>query len=122
MPYSPWVRDILYIVVALLICGLAWVREVRQPRPDSLEPLLHSSELNAAQKIVLGKGLSPNSAPARDLELLPGIGPKTAKKIVHWRETRGFFDSPADLLAVPGIGPKTLAVLEPYLDWEPLRQ
>jgi comEA protein len=54
-----------------------------------------------------------NSAPAEELEALPGVGPALARRIVEWRETKGRFRSPDDLDAVPGIGPAVLARLRP---------
>lgn len=122
MPSAYRIRDVLYILTALLIAGLGWARHLYQPRPDSLEPLLAFHQMTAPQKIVVGRGISLNTASARDLELLPGIGPKTAEKIIRWRETHGFFTSPEDLLLVRGVGPKTLEAIEPMIQWNELRQ
>jgi competence protein ComEA len=55
-----------------------------------------------------------NLASAPELELLPGIGPSLAQKIIDYRETNGPFRAPDDLLQVSGIGP---AKLEALLDW-----
>ena len=49
-----------------------------------------------------------NSASARELESLPGIGPVMAERIVAHREANGPFASVDDIEGVPGIGPKTL--------------
>ena len=59
-----------------------------------------------------GKALDINRASARDLELLPGIGPVLAARIVTTREQQGPFASPEALLAVPGFGPERLARLK----------
>lgn len=56
-----------------------------------------------------------NTASQEDLEFLPGIGPKTAQKILARREEAGAFGSPDDLLEVSGIGPKTLEKLRPLV-------
>ncbi|MGY4720098.1 helix-hairpin-helix domain-containing protein [Naumannella huperziae] len=56
-----------------------------------------------------------NSATSDQLETLPGVGPKTAEKIIAWREENGGFSAPEDLQAVPGIGPKTFAELAPLI-------
>ena len=52
-----------------------------------------------------------NSAPVEILQLLPGVGEKTAQKIVQERP----FDSVDDLTRVHGIGPKKLEKMRPYI-------
>jgi competence ComEA-like helix-hairpin-helix protein len=47
-----------------------------------------------------------NTADSQLLQTLPGIGPKTAERIIEYRETSGRFKSPDDVLNVKGIGPK----------------
>lgn len=59
--------------------------------------------------------LDLNAATQAELELLPGIGPATAKAIVDFRTQCGGFKSIEDLDRVPGIGPKTLDRVRPYL-------
>lgn len=52
--------------------------------------------------------LNLNTASAAELELLPGIGPALAARIVEDRAANGPFRSVDDLDRVKGIGPKTL--------------
>lgn len=52
-----------------------------------------------------------NAAPEEILQLLPGVGEKTAAKIVAARP----FTSIDDLLRVHGIGPKKLLKMRPYI-------
>jgi competence ComEA-like helix-hairpin-helix protein len=50
-----------------------------------------------------------NTASASELEKLPGVGPKTAAKIVAEREANGPFASLQDVeKRVKGIGPKSI--------------
>lgn len=63
----------------------------------------------------LSEGISPNTAPPEDLELLPGIGPALAQRIVAHRATRPPYQKPGDLLLVPGIGERLLTRITPYL-------
>ena len=53
-----------------------------------------------------------NTASQAELELLPGIGPKTALKIIEYREVNGPFSSIEAILDIPGIGEKTLAEIK----------
>ncbi|NLM36757.1 MAG: helix-hairpin-helix domain-containing protein [Firmicutes bacterium] len=59
--------------------------------------------------------LDPNTASYEELQILPGIGPVLAARIIEYRETVGKFQTIDDLLAVKGIGEKTLAKIRPYL-------
>lgn len=55
-----------------------------------------------------------NQAKPDELELLPGIGPAKAKKIVEYR-TQHPFRKTEELTKVKGIGRKTFGKLRPYL-------
>ena len=48
-----------------------------------------------------------NSADAKALESLSGIGPSMAEKILQYRQEHGRFHKIEDLMKVPGIGEKT---------------
>ena len=50
-----------------------------------------------------------NSADAKTLEMLDGIGPSKAAAIVEYRSKNGPFKSAEDLGKVPGIGEATLS-------------
>lgn len=67
-------------------------------------------------KIVLKPGsLSLNTANAAQLDLLPGVGPKMAQRILAYRKEHGPFISLDDLQNVKGIGPKNFAKIKPFL-------
>lgn len=53
-----------------------------------------------------------NTATAAELQLLPGIGPVLAQKIVEYRQNHGPFARAEDLLNVSGIGPSTLEAIQ----------
>jgi len=56
-----------------------------------------------------------NLSPADSLELLPGIGPALARRIVAMRETERFI-TPEDVMKVDGIGHATFAKIQPYIE------
>jgi len=58
--------------------------------------------------------LDPNTAPSDSLELLPGIGPTKAARIIEFRQTHRIVRA-EDLLSVNGIGEKTLERIRPFL-------
>ncbi|HEX5503887.1 MAG TPA: helix-hairpin-helix domain-containing protein [Thermomicrobiales bacterium] len=53
--------------------------------------------------------LDVNTAPAADLEHLPGVGPHLAQAIVDYRDAHGPFAGAADLAQVKGISDKMVA-------------
>ena len=62
-----------------------------------------------------------NTATAEELDLVPGIGPALAGRIIAFRTAHGRFESVADLEAVQGIGPRSLEAMAPYLTAGPGR-
>jgi competence protein ComEA len=66
-----------------------------------------------------GQSFELNLATQRDLQLLPGVGPKLAERILIERQRRGGFERVSDLLEVKGIGPATLERLSRFVRVEP---
>jgi comEA protein len=73
------------------------------------------SEVRSSQNQALEtRALSPrrliniNQARSGELEMLPGIGPALASRIIADREENGSFDTIDALQRVKGIGPKTV--------------
>jgi competence protein ComEA len=64
-----------------------------------------------AQAPTAQRKLELNSATAAQLDLLPGIGPTLAQRIVDYRQQNGPFKRVEDLLNVNGIGEHKLADL-----------
>jgi len=56
-----------------------------------------------------------NTASAAELESLPGVGAKTAARIVEYRQKNGPFKKIEDLMNVRGIGEKNFLKLKPQL-------
>jgi competence protein ComEA len=62
-----------------------------------------------------------NTASATDLESLPGIGAKTAARIVEYRQKNGPFKKVEELMNVQGIGEKNFLKLKPQLSIAPAK-
>ncbi len=56
-----------------------------------------------------------NTATAKQLETLPGIGKELARRIVGYRTDNGDFKGVQELVKVKGIGKETLAKMEERL-------
>lgn len=56
-----------------------------------------------------------NSATLQELELLPGIGPAIAQRIVDYRAEHGPFATAEDIMNVRGIGQATFEKLQPNI-------
>ena len=53
-----------------------------------------------------------NTATMSQLESLPGIGPKTAERIIEYREKAGGFKKIEELMNVQGVGEKSFLKLK----------
>jgi predicted DNA-binding helix-hairpin-helix protein len=66
-------------------------------------------------RLVYGLPIDINSATASELELLPGIGPVLAARIIEERNVSGGFKSINELDRVKGLSPRRLKALGPYI-------
>jgi competence protein ComEA len=80
--------------------------EPGRPRLAPFEP---------AKMKVLSIPVNLNTAGVEELDILPGVGPKTAQAIIDFREAHGRFSSLEDLQKVKGLGPKKLAAIRPHV-------
>lgn len=104
----------LFILCGLLLAAVlisAWL-QVPDPDPVQVMPVTAPSagpdrEITATDPTDYEK-IRLNSATAEELVLLPGLGEKTALRIIQYRDAHGGFGSVEELLQVEGIGEKKL--------------
>ena len=90
-------------VLAALLMGALLTAAV----PDAL----------AQQPAAMAKAatIDMNSASVSDLESLPGVGRRTAERIVEYRQKNGSFKKIEELMNVKGIGEKSFLKLKPLI-------
>ncbi|MCA0446951.1 MAG: helix-hairpin-helix domain-containing protein [Bacteroidetes bacterium] len=74
-----------------------------------------SVKKNTSRSKPIIKPLNLNRAGIDEFSNLPGIGEKTAQKIIEYRSENGKFKSSDELLNVKGIGLKKLEQIKPFL-------
>ncbi len=81
-------------------------QHVHVPRPGETLPTPSPYGLNSDGRIDI------NLADADMLQSLPKIGPKTAQRIIEYREIQGPFETVEQIQEVKGIGPATFEGIE----------
>lgn len=107
------------LIVSLSTTWLASDANASPPKPAAAAPKAAATDAAPAPSVVKRKPkgkLNLNTANEDQLQLLPGIGPAKAERIVGWRKKNGGFRRVADLRKVKGFGYKTLKKLGPWLD------
>jgi len=108
-------RNVIVTLSILLLTGLG-VREWKKHRDTGTDSLTYIgrdkdiaafyAELDEEDIKFVGM-VNINTAGAEELTTLPGVGEKTAEKIINKRNELGSFNQLEDLMQVPGIGQKT---------------
>lgn len=93
------------VAVALLLAAA-------QPLAQSTTSRTRSASAVAAKP---AGPVNLNSATLEDLATLPGIGEKTAAKILEYREKNGPFKKVEELMNVQGVGEKSFLKLKPQI-------
>jgi competence protein ComEA len=104
---------------ALIACALSLLALARSGEREThallRRPMGRPSSAVAVRALRQGEPLDLNEAAAADLQLLPGVGPKLAQRIIDERRRRGGFHDVSELRGVKGVGPQTLARLKPLV-------
>jgi len=98
-----------FLLLILLLVGLFSLKFFLKPQA-SFEGML-PAPTTPTSTILLGQKIPINIASKELLEVLPGVGEKTAEKIIAYRP----YKKTEDLLKVPGLGKNKLKQIQPYL-------
>lgn len=80
--------------------------------PGAVDAAQAKGGSRAATKPALTSPLNINTASASELDALPGIGAKTAARIVEYRQKNGPFKKIEELMNVRGVGEKNFVRLK----------
>lgn len=89
------------LVIGMLLCMFVL--------PALAVPSAFAAKQAAAADVV--SPINLNQATAEELQVLPGVGPALADRIVAYREANGLFTSLEQLVEVKGIGQRKLEKL-----------
>ncbi len=76
-----------------------------------------STSLETPEITVTPYLININTADKDELDLLDGIGPALAERIIEYRNTNGSFQSTDELSEVSGIGPDTVEKIKDYIEF-----
>lgn len=98
-------KKVLITLGALAVLGLTVIMyRTYIARPELKVITGEAAECSAIPAIVC---VNINTADAAKIAALPDIGPKTAERIVSYRDAKGMYLLKEDIMKVDGIGPKT---------------
>ena len=99
-------------IITLLTCAAA-AATLTLSTPAQATPLASAPVYSLLAPELEGQ-VNLNTATAEQLELLPGIGPSMAKKIIEYRTAKPFAE-PMQVVRIKGIGRKTFEKLKPLI-------
>jgi competence protein ComEA len=100
--------DLEHVNLAVQLCDQ---QQVHIPRRGEDVPLVIVPD-GERTTLLPGDLINLNTASVVELDVLPGVGPAIAQRIVDYREANGAFASVEDVMSVKGIGPATYAKFE----------
>ena len=109
----------LTLVFAAFIAGLFLGRNFNR-QPVQIQPLPAVTAAAVPPLSLMTEPTAPsiiniNTATVEDIQVLPGIGPLLAQRIVEYREENGPFETNGELMNVSGIGEKKLEEIWDYI-------
>ncbi|MEN3014748.1 MAG: ComEA family DNA-binding protein [bacterium] len=107
LPEGSRVEDVLFMAKVKPTADLQSINLAKRLRDEDMIRVHSSKEVSIKVNI--------NTASERELSKLPGISPKTARKIVQYREKYGNFTNINELLRIDGITVEDLEEISKYI-------
>ena len=109
----------LTLVFAAFIAGLFLGRNFNR-QPVQIQPLPAVTAAAVPPLSLVTEPTAPsiiniNTSTVEEIQVLPGIGPLLAQRIVEYREENGPFETNGELMNVSGIGEKKLEEIWDYI-------
>jgi competence protein ComEA len=92
----------------LAICAVLWSAPVEAQQAE-----------RPAQAAAAKPAINLNTATIDQLETLPGVGRRTAERILEYRQKSGGFKKVEELMNIKGIGEKSFLKLRPLVSVPP---
>lgn len=106
-------------LVAVLLVSTGLLAELRaqtaKPKAAPAAATAGTATPASSSSAKSGAVVNINTATAAQLEALPGVGAKTAARIIDYREKKGPFKKAEELMNVQGIGEKSFVKLRPQV-------
>ena len=118
------IKALIFLLVVLIIGGGIslykrdhpnFARELILESTQKEDKSLIQKEPLYSKKPEIEDKININQATAKELELLPGIGPVLAKRILSLRENKGGFNKVEELLEVNGMGAKKMEEIKKWV-------
>lgn len=111
-------KAIVFVIAILLLGKIVYgefvkERNVKDDREAKSAFLKKNNHYNGKMRTIVK--VSINVGTKKELEKIQGIGPKTAERIVMYRNKKGKFKKLTDIEKVKGIGEKKYKRLKKYI-------
>ena len=111
MKKPQWIFVSITVAFLLLLGGIF----VGRNTAGAYIPINDAKETIAQEQANKDGQIDINTATSEQLQLIPGIGPSIAQRIIDYRTDNGGFKSIEEIMNVSGIGEKKFEQMKPYI-------